>query len=48
MVGDDESLVKTIKKKIKTKNFLKKSTIDTILPILDKKEEALLAKTSAK
>lgn len=39
MVGDDITIIPKIKKKLKSKNFAKESTINEILPILESKEE---------
>lgn len=48
IIEDDLEIVLMIKKKIKTKGFLKQSTIDSIMPILDELEEKLTLKTLAK
>lgn len=48
MVGDDVKLIGKIKKKLKTKNFLKESTTETLLPILEANEEKLTPKTLPK
>ncbi len=45
MVGNDLSLISKLKKKINSKNFVKESTRDQILPILELKEEKLSKST---
>ena len=41
MIGDDFSLIAKIKKKLNSKNFVKESTVEVVMPILIAKEEKL-------
>ena len=41
MVSDDLALIAKIKKKLKSKNFVKESTVEVVMPLLIAKEEKL-------
>lgn len=48
IIGDDPVLILKMKKKIKSRNFLKKTTVEELTPLLTMKEEKLTKKISTK